>query len=50
MTEGEVVAGEPREDKKTYRWARTLLGFNVKDIVSAAGHVAVLTGGKKRSR
>jgi predicted ester cyclase len=27
MTEGEVVAGKPKDEKKTYRWARAKLNF-----------------------
>jgi len=30
MAEGEVVAGEPKDEKKTYRWARAKLSHGLK--------------------
>ena len=46
MAEGEVVAGEPKNEKKTYRWARTPLKTAHFDLAS----IGALSGSKKRSR
>jgi len=52
MAEGEVVAGESREAKKTYRWARTQLKLpTLTDIfLPGIGEVVVFRDRKKRSR
>jgi hypothetical protein len=54
MTEGEVVAGEPKGEKKTYRWARTQLKLahftNVMPVLPAVGPLVTLRDSKKRSR
>jgi hypothetical protein len=48
MAEGEVVSGEPKNEKKTYRWARTSSKATHFDLASI-GQVVTLSG-KKRSR
>jgi hypothetical protein len=51
MTEGEVVAGEPKDEKKTYRWARPLLKrAHFTPILPAMSQVVTLRDGKKPSR
>jgi len=49
MAEGEVVAGEPKNEKKTYRWARTSLKAAHFDLASI-GQVVTLSNSKRRSR
>lgn len=51
MTEGEVVAGESKGEKKTYRWARTQLKLGqFTDGLLAVGPLVTLKDSKKRSR
>ena len=51
MTEGEVVAGESKGEKKTYRWARTQLKLGqFTDSLLAVGPLVTLKDIKKRSR
>jgi hypothetical protein len=50
MAEGEVVAGEPKDEKKTYRWARRLKPAQFTDILPAISQVVTLKDNKKRSR
>jgi hypothetical protein len=51
MAEGEVVAGEPKGEKKTYRWARTMLKIgHFTDILPEIGRVVTSKDSKKRPR
>jgi hypothetical protein len=51
VAEGEVVAGEPRGEKKTYRWAGTKLKAGpFTDILPEIAQVVTLKDSKKRSR
>jgi hypothetical protein len=53
MEEGEVVAGQPKDEKKTYRWARINLKISphkVSDILPLIGQVFTFKDSKKRSR
>jgi hypothetical protein len=51
MAEGEVVAGEPKGEKKTYRWALTKLktGYPI-DILRQIGQLVPAKEGKRRWR
>jgi hypothetical protein len=50
MAEGDVVAGQPKGEKKTYRWAQTRskIGYWT-DILAEIGQVVTVKNGKKRS-
>src|SRR5215469_16408769 len=51
MAEGEVVAGEPKSEKKTYRWAQTRSKIgSLNDILAEIGQVVTVKDSKKRSR
>ena len=51
IAEGEVVAGEPKGETKTYRWARAKLKVaRFSDIFPDIGQVVGLIYSKKRSR
>ena len=51
MAEGEVVAGEPKSEKKTYRWAQTRSKIgSLNDILAEIGQVVTVKESKKRSR
>lgn len=53
MEEGEVVAGEPKNEKKTYRWARINLKISphkLSDILPVIGQVFTFKDSKRRSR
>jgi len=51
MAEGDVVAGEPQGEKKTYRWAGTKLKLgHFPDILPEIRQVVTLKDSKKRSR
>jgi hypothetical protein len=52
MAEGTIVAGEPKGEKKTYRWAEPRVWANVsRSFVDVLPHLlAPLAKDKKRSR
>lgn len=53
MEEGEVVAGAPKDEKKTYRWTRSNLKISpqkLSDILPAMGQVFTFKDSKRRSR
>jgi hypothetical protein len=50
MAEGEVVAGEPQDEKKTYRWARTELKGRYFARALPQIQVVTMRESKKRSR
>jgi hypothetical protein len=51
MAEGEVVAGEPKRENKTYRWARTQFKqAHFADIKTVINDVLTFRDSKKRSR
>ncbi|HEY6768736.1 MAG TPA: hypothetical protein VI386_28585, partial [Candidatus Sulfotelmatobacter sp.] len=50
MTEGEVVAGKPKDEKKTYRWARAKLNFPLSyEVLPRLNQIIVTKGNKKHS-
>jgi hypothetical protein len=48
MTEGEVVAGKPKDEKKTYRWTRGKFGFPLSHDVSSRLNQMIMTKGNKK--
>jgi len=50
MAEGEIVAGEPKGEKKTYRWARTKLKIgSITDLVPQMSQLLIAKDRKRRS-
>jgi hypothetical protein len=50
MTEGEVVAGKLKDEKKTYRWARAKLNFPLSpEVWPRLNQIIVTKGNKKHS-
>jgi len=50
MTEGEVVAGKPKDDKNTYRWTRGQFGFPLSHgVLSRVDQIIKIKGNKKKS-
>ena len=48
IAEGEVVAGEAKGGKKTYRWARTKLKIGCfTDVLPHIGQIVTVKDGKK---
>jgi len=51
MADGEVVTGEPKGEKKTYRWAGTKLKSpHFTDILQEIGQVVTIRDSQRRSR
>jgi hypothetical protein len=48
MEEGDVVAGEPKHEKKTYRWARINLKVSSLKLTDILPSLVVTVGSKKR--